>query len=70
MQPGSLVVYDKYGTVWESVSPFYEHNECGIGVIISDHRTESWFGCDTYVFQIMTEDGKIKEISSAYLKVL
>jgi hypothetical protein len=71
MNPGDIVLYDRFGSRQATVAPSMRQEDQGIGIIVSSINKD--FGCDideepeTSWVKILTDTGKIKEISLCYL---
>ncbi len=73
MNTGDIVLYDRFGTRHATVAPSMNQEDQGIGIIISDVKKNHHIyndGLDetqTSWVKILTESGKVKEISLCYL---
>ena len=71
MNPGDIVLYDRFGSRQSTVAPSMREEDQGIGIIVSGINQD--FGRDTGEepefswVKILTDTGKVKEISLCYL---
>jgi hypothetical protein len=66
MQIGDLVLYDKFGAPWQSVSPSFYQDDFGFGVVLSV-ASSSMDDLEDTTVEIIKEDGKTAYFSKSYI---
>lgn len=66
LKKGDLILYDKFGTLQETVSPTTYLDDFGVGIII-DIIEENPGGEDNSYARVMKDDGKIGFYSLSYI---
>lgn len=66
MKSGDLVLYDRFGTSWQSISPSAYSDDFGIGLVIQiEYDAEG--DENTACVEVMKDDGTKGFFSSSYL---
>lgn len=63
---GDLILYDRFGSQHESLSPSFDPEDFGIGVIVKIHSDVGESEDDLYA-EVMKDDGKRGFFSLSYL---
>jgi len=66
MKKGDLVLYDKFGTITNTISPSQYLNDFGVGMIVEIFE-ESPGGDDNSYAKVMKDDGNFGFFSLSYL---
>jgi len=69
MLPGDLVFYDKCGGVIQTVFPFGDPYDQGLGIVVSKVMQYYWNGEDVSWVWILDENGNQLDFALDYLKL-